>query len=191
MQRYSRVKEVILKKLKDELLPSFYYHSYHHTVDMHDSAQRIAEFENIGDHEKEVVLIAALFHDAGFIIDQENHEIHSCTIAREMLPDFDYELNEIDQICDLIMATCMPVNPQNHLQEIICDADLDYLGRNDFKEIGDLLFKELYERSAVKYLDEWNEMQIRFLTNHRYFTSFGQTNREAKKQENLRVLLGE
>ena len=190
MQRYYRLKEVILKKLKDELLSSFYYHSYHHTVDMHESAERIADYEMIEESEKELLLVAALFHDAGFIIDQENHEQHSCKIAREMLPDFDYELSEIDQICDLIMATCMPANPQNHLQEIICDADLDYLGRNDFKEIGDLLFRELSERGAVNGIDEWNQMQIRFLTNHRYFTSFGQTNREEKKQENLRVLLG-
>jgi len=191
MQRYSRLKEVVLKKLQDELSSSFYYHSYHHTVDMHESAERIADYEKIDASEKELLLVAALFHDAGFIIDQENHEQRSCKIAREMLPDFDYDLNEIDQICDLIMATCMPVNPQNHLQEIICDADLDYLGRSDFKEIGDLLYKELFESGAVNGFDEWNHMQIRFLTNHRYFTSYGQTNREEKKQENLKVLLGE
>jgi len=191
MQRYSRLKEVILKKLKDELSSSFYYHSYHHTVDMHESAERIADYEKIDATERELLLVAALFHDAGFIIDQENHEQHSCKIAREMLPDFDYNLSEIDHICDLIMATCMPANPRNHLQKIICDADLDYLGRSDFKEIGDLLYNELFESGAVNGVDEWNQMQIRFLTNHRYFTSFGKTNREEKKQENLRVLLGE
>ncbi len=191
MQRYSRLKEVILKKLKDELSPSFHYHSYHHTVDMHESAERIADYEKIDAYEKELLLVAALFHDAGFIINQENHEQHSCKIAREMLPDFDYELTEIDHICVLIMATCMPVNPKNKLEEIICDADLDYLGRSDFKEIGDLLYRELFERGAVNGVDEWNQMQIQFLSNHRYFTSYGQNKREANKQGNLKRLMEE
>jgi uncharacterized protein len=190
-QRYYHLKSVILKKLEEELPKRFYYHSFSHTIDMHDSAARIAEFENINEDDKELVLVAAFFHDAGFIINRENHEMHSCTIANEMLPKFEYAPIEMEAVCKLIMATQMPVNPKSKLEEIICDADLDYLGRDDFKEIGDLLYRELSEDGMIEGEAAWNELQIRFLTNHRYFTAFGKTNREEKKQENLRGLLGE
>ncbi|MFM2156936.1 MAG: hypothetical protein RL516_1685 [Bacteroidota bacterium] len=190
-QRYYQLKTAILNKLEAELPKQFYYHSFSHTIDMHDSAARIAEFENISEDDKELVLVAALFHDAGFIINRENHEMHSCTIANEMLPQFGYSSIEKEAVCNLIMATQMPANPKSKLEEIICDADLDYLGRDDFKEIGDLLYRELSEEGTIVGEDAWNELQIRFLTNHRYYTAFGKTNREEKKQENLRGLLGE
>ena len=190
-QRYYQLKTAILDKLEKELPKQFYYHSFSHTIDMHDSAVRISDFENISEDDKELVLVAALFHDAGFIINRENHEMHSCTIANEMLPQFGYSSIEKEAVCNLIMATQMPVNPKSKLEEIICDADLDYLGRDDFKEIGDLLYRELSEDGMIEGEAAWNELQIRFLTNHRYFTAFGKTNREEKKQENLRGLLGE
>jgi predicted metal-dependent HD superfamily phosphohydrolase len=190
-QRYFDLKEEILNKLDDELPKHYYYHSFAHTVDMHDAAARIADYENISADDKEFVLVAALFHDAGFIVNRDDHEMHSCNIAKELLPSYDYTLEEIALVCDIIMATKMPVSPQNKLEEIICDADLDYLGRDDFKEIGELLFRELKEGGALHERDEWNQMQIRFLSNHRYFTSFGKVNREDKKQENLKALLGE
>ena len=190
-QRYYQLKSAILDKLEKELPKQYYYHSFSHTIDMRDSAARIAEFESISENDKELVLVAALFHDAGFIINRENHEMHSCTIANEMLPQFGYAPIEMEAVCKLIMATQMPVNPKSKLEEIICDADLDYLGRDDFKEIGDLLYRELLEEGTIEGEAAWNELQIRFLTNHRYFTAFGKTNREEKKQENLRGLLGE
>lgn len=188
-QRYHHLKSAILNKLEAELPKRYYYHSFSHTIDMHDSAARIAEFESINEDDKEIILVAALFHDAGFIIDRENHEMHSCTIAKELLPQFEYAPIEIEAVCNLIMATQMPVKPKNKLEEIICDADLDYLGREDFKTIGDLLYRELSEDGSVEGLDAWNQMQIRFLNNHRYYTPFSQNHREATKQENLKRLM--
>lgn len=188
-QRYYQIKTAVLSKLEADLPKRYYYHSFSHTIDMHDAAARIADFENINEVDKEIVLVAALFHDAGFIIDRENHEAHSCTIAKELLPQFDYILSEIDAVCNLIMATQMPVQPKNKLEEIICDADLDYLGRDDFKAIGDLLYRELSESGGVNGLEEWNQLQIRFLTNHRYYTNYSQTHRESVKQENLKRLM--
>lgn len=187
--RYFDAKSFILDKLRNELPAHCYYHSYDHTVDMHASAERIAKYESINNEEMELVLIAALFHDAGFVIQAENHEVHSCDIARKVLPQFHYSDDEMATICQLIMATKMPVVPKNKLEEIICDADLDYLGRDDFKTIGELLYRELAESGAVEGVEHWHEMQIRFLKNHQYYTSFSKKNREDKKQENLSILL--
>lgn len=188
-QRYFDTKTFVLNKLRNELPAHCYYHSYSHTVDMHDAAERIADFEGISEAEKELVLVAALFHDAGFIIESANHEEHSCSIAREVLPAFNYTMEELETICQLIMATKMPVNPNNLLEAIICDADLDYLGRDDFKSIGDLLYRELAESGAIQGEVAWNQLQIRFLSAHKYFTSFGIKNRDEVKRENLKKLM--
>ena len=189
-KRYSDAKAFILDLLRRELPANCYYHSFEHTLDMHDAAERIAVYERLQDTDKEIVLIAALFHDAGFIVQADHHEDHSCTIARQALSQFGFSELEVESVCHLIMATQMPVNPKNKLEEIICDADLDYLGRDDFKSIGDLLYRELMERGSIKGEEEWNQLQIRFLTNHCYFTQYSLLHREAGKQENLKKLMG-
>jgi predicted metal-dependent HD superfamily phosphohydrolase len=75
--------------------------------------------------------------------------------------------------------------PINKLQEIICDADLDYLGRDDFEEIADNLRKELTEMGKIKSRKEWDEIQVKFLNQHQYFTATALGSRQQKKQENL------
>jgi hypothetical protein len=85
----------------------------------------------------------------------------------------------------MIMATEVPQRPIDALGEVLCDADLDYLGRPDFFRIGNLLFQELKSRGALSTEREWNELQVRFLSGHRYFTATCQRLREPIKQQHL------
>jgi hypothetical protein len=71
------------------------------------------------------------------------------------------------------------------LEEIICDADLDYLGRDDFHEIADKLRKELREHGKIDSDRKWDEIQVVFLTNHQYFTETAKRSRNTKKAQNL------
>ena len=71
------------------------------------------------------------------------------------------------------------------LEEVICDADLDYLGREDFWEIGDKLFEELKTIGLISSKHEWNQKQLVFLENHSYFTNSSQKLRNEKKLQNL------
>jgi uncharacterized protein len=80
---------------------------------------------------------ACLFHDIGFTISGQDHEERGCEIAEEVLPDLNYDSDQINRIKGMIMATKIPQTPNNKLEQIICDADLDYLGRDDFFSIGD------------------------------------------------------
>ena len=87
---------------------------------------------------------ACLFHDAGFITSRVDHEKQRmCTGKKTPARFWIYSQDEIDRICGMIMATKIPQSPKNNLEEIICDADLDYLGRDDFFAIGDSLFEEV------------------------------------------------
>ena len=141
---YTKAQSYSLKKLSEELPEYLSYHGKHHTLDVLEAAQKIANFEGITD-EEEITLLktACLFHDIGFTISGQDHEERGCEIAEKVLPDLNYSVDQIKIIKGMIMATKIPQSPNNKLEQIICDADLDYLGRDDFFSIGDTLFQEL------------------------------------------------
>jgi uncharacterized protein len=185
MDRYDKAKKFILDKLKSELPETLYYHGQHHVLDVLSSAETLGKLENINNGEMELLKLAALFHDSGYIINSHDHEKLGCGIVKENLPGFGYSQKEIEAICGMIMATRYPQQPTNLLEEIICDADLDYLGRNDFFEIGNTLHKELNEQGVLLNDNDWNKLQETFLSSHNYFTKAATDLRKAKKEEHL------
>jgi hypothetical protein len=138
-----------------------------------------------------LVKTAALYHDAGFVENHHaNHEIVGCRIARESLPGFAYSARQIETICSMIMATKIPQSPQTLLERILCDADLDYLGRPDFYTIGNSLFEELQAYHLLQGEQAWNRLQVNFLSAHRFHTHTNKTLREPVKQRYLEDLQG-
>ena len=129
-----------------------------------------------------------LFHDMGYINQYENNETIGMEYSRKFLPEYGYSKIQIEKISQLILATKVPQNPKNKLEKIICDADLDYLGREDFIYISDNFFRELKENKIVKNKKEWDQIQINFIENHNYFTSFSIDNRKKFKNNNLQLI---
>jgi predicted metal-dependent HD superfamily phosphohydrolase len=181
--------EYILSKLKNDLAAHLYYHAVSHTLDVYDRAVYLAENEGVTNDQMALLLTAALYHDSGYLFQSTGHEEISCKIVRETLPQFGYGQNDIEKICGIITATRLPQSPVDKLGEIICDADLDYLGRDDFFELGDKLYREMCAGGTVLTQREWDEQQIAFLKGHAYFTKTAQQLRNQKKQENLNQLL--
>ena len=178
-------KTYILARLRAGLSATRTYHSFEHTLDVYASAITIGEQEGITGEDLDLLKTAALFHDAGFLIQDDEHEEGSCTIARAELPRFGYTTTQVERVCDMIRSTKLPQDPQDPLGRILCDADLDYLGRPDFFRIGNALFAEMKSQRMVSSEREWNELQVRFLSDHRYFTDTNRVLREPVKQENL------
>lgn len=183
--RYNDLYDYILEKLEKELPKNLYYHNLQHTIDVCEQVELIAQAEGISN--KEIILLktAALFHDSGFTIGYDNHEIYGVKLAREILPRFQYTREQIELISNLIMTTKVPPSPKNKLEMIMCDADLDYLGRRDFIPISRNLFMELYERKRIKSVDEWLKKQIGFIEKHTYFTETALANRDVNKKQQL------
>lgn len=188
---YRAAKQFILSKLRAELSGKLYYHGVHHTLDVLKMATEICGGENINGHELILVKTAALFHDAGFVKNKHaGHEYEGCVIARNALPGFNYTIRDIETICGMIMATKIPQSPNNLLEEIICDADLDYLGRDDFYRIGDTLFEELKAYHLINDEQAWNRLQVSFLTAHSFYTRTNKLLREPVKLQYLEELKG-
>ena len=187
--RYEAAKNFILDKLASELPQHLTYHSIDHINDVFNSAIKLAEMEGVTGEELDLLLTAVLFHDSGFMLSPKAHEDLGCQIAQKYLPGFDYTEEQIMRICGMIMATMIPQTPHNHLEEIICDADLDYLGRDDFETIGDLLYKELNANGVVNNTNDWNKIQVNFLKQHHFFTASAINLRKAKKDLHLAELM--
>jgi uncharacterized membrane-anchored protein YitT (DUF2179 family)/HD superfamily phosphodiesterase len=181
----------ILDKLAHELNSSLTYHNMGHTERVMQHVSLIAEQEGIVRHERDLLLVAAAFHDAGFIEVYNGHEEVSCKYAREFLPNFDFEANEIDAICELIMATKIPQTPKSFLGEILCDADLYYLGTSDYGVIAERLFEEFLQEDILHDKNHWQKTQTNFLQNHRYFTETAKKKLGPIQEKNLLVLKAE
>ena len=137
---------------------------------MIQAVEHLCEAEHIQSEPKELLLTAALFHDAGFLKSHKGHEEHSCTMARETLPQFEYDNHQIDAVCELILATRLPQKPANLFQSIICDSDLFYLGTNHYFASADKLYHEYKHFAMVKDREDWHDKQIGFLDDHQFTT---------------------
>lgn len=185
---YHAAKAFILDKLERELSPRLTYHGLHHTLDVLQATEDLGQREGILPYHLMLLKTAALFHDSGFTISNQNHESMGCQIAQEILPNFGYLPEDIGPICGMIMATKIPQNPQNHLENILCDADLDYLGREDFYAIGNTLFEELKAYNILNTTEAWNRLQVSFLEKHTFFTLTNQHRRNPRKGRYLAEL---
>lgn len=181
--------QLILDKLRNELPKHLYYHTIDHTLDVYESVSTIAKLEGVNSPDIKLLQVAAIYHDAGYLIEKQRHEELSCEMAKEYLPQFKYALEDINSICSIIMATKMPQNPKTHLEEIICDADLDYLGRSDFFIVSKRLYKEMIELGSITDWKEWIKLQEVFLKQHRYFTKSAIQLRQTEKEQNLKIIL--
>ena len=187
--KYYKAEHEMIKKLTDGLQAHLLYHSVEHTKDVVRSVERIAFQEGITDEGLFLLKTAALFHDAGFLKQYESNEAIGAKMAADILPKYGYTEQHIKTIVELIHVTEIPHKPLNHLQEIMCDADLDHLGRNDFQVIADNLKAELKTMNKINSDRKWDENQVRFLNQHTYFTPSAIKSRALKKQENLAVIL--
>jgi uncharacterized protein len=188
---YNEIQQNAIAQLK-KLSPDLTYHCLDHTWDVLEQCVRIAESESISDqHQIFLLKVAALYHDTGFTKAYRFHEEASCEIFLEETQKFDFTDEEKDVVKRLIMVTQIPQQPKDLLEKIICDADLDYLGRDDFFAIGDTLRREFLLFKVVDNDTEWENLQLRFLKNHAYHTESSRLLREPAKQLNISKLLME
>ena len=183
--QFTDIQESILDKLEQELPDFLYYHNVKHTVDVVTEVELIGWAEGLDDEDILLLKTAALFHDAGHTVGYDDHEYHGTELVKSILPEYGYSNGQIEKICSLIMATKLPPRPENIYQEIICDADLDYLGRSDMIPVSNMLYKELKEQNKIGTLNDWNKLQLKFISGHTYFTKTARSLREVNKQKQI------
>lgn len=188
MKGYYKLRRTIIDILNSKLSEDLHYHGVHHTLDALKTCKVYLRQNPINTHDAKLLRLAVLFHDIGFTETTHDHEQKGVEIAKRMLTDYDFPNEDIDVIMRLILTTKIPQQPKTLLEKIICDVDLDYLGRSDFYEISDQLFRELKALSVINNIDEWNKIQIKFLEAHSYHTDFAIKNRQPQKELRIKEL---
>ena len=184
---YEGAREYALTRLKEELALALTYHNQCHTRDdVLPAARRLAAMIGISEEETRLLEIAAVYHDVGFVVRYHEHERAGAEIAAQTLPGFGFSPAQVATIEDMIMATKLPQSPHTLLEEILADADLDVLGRDDFPPRNRALQAELAALGTPLTDEEWYSGQLRFMQNHRYFTAAAHTLRAAGRRETLK-----
>jgi len=188
MKGYIKIRKKALDDLNSKLSSKLSYHSVEHTLGALETCELYLKHMNIDKHQAKLLRIGILFHDIGFTETIIEHEAKGAEIATEMMFDLGFSKDDIQIVVGLILSTKVPQQPHTVLEQIICDVDLDYLGRNDFYPIGNLLYKELKAYSLVTNLNAWNKIQIKFLENHKYHTDFAIKKRQPEKEKRIAEL---
>lgn len=184
----------ILKKIEDfvsnlfseKLSPLFTYHNLVHTTDVVENTIKIGKKSGISDDELEIAVIAAWFHDAGYTISYSDHEEKGKEIAKNFLLGHNYDSEKTEKVLNCIDATKMPQNPKTAAEEVLCDADLNHFGREDFFEYSDLLRNE-WESLEINKTDDaqWLKTSIELLSTHRFFTPYARKKHTPVQGTNL------
>lgn len=188
MKGYILLRKKAFKILRTELSDDLFYHGFQHTLDVLNVCNQYIKREKIDNYNAKLLRIGALLHDIGFTVSNIDHEERGVEIAQKLMEEFGFSKKDFNKVKGLILATRIPQTPKNYLEKIICDADLDYLGRSDFYKISNYLFKELKAYSIIKNQKDWDVAQIKFLEAHQYHTNFALKNRQTKKEKRIAEL---
>ncbi|MBT8205330.1 MAG: HD domain-containing protein [Eudoraea sp.] len=178
----------ILEDLSEKLPEYLTYHCLDHMIDVANVCDLYINYYKIGKPEADLLRIAAVSHDYGYLYAPKNHEERGIIGIAPRL-EKDYSKKEIDFISGLIRATRIPQNPQSFYEEIMADADLDYLGREDYDKWSERLYQEFLHYGVVHNNVEWLEVQIKFLENHHYHTDLAKEKRADTKNQKLQELV--
>ena len=179
-----------IRQLEQKLSIVYTYHSLKHTRDeVVGMTERLAILEGINGEDRVLMVTGAYFHDIGFTLQRDNHEMVGAQYANSILPQFGYSPEQIKVVEGIILATRIPQMPQNLLEEIVADADLDSLGRVDFWNRSLALRTEMAMLGSYFTDQEWCERQRGFLRQHHYFTASAKRLRDEQKQNNINFLL--
>ena len=186
---FNNLRTHIINQLKS-LLPDYLsYHDLPHTIDVEKSVIRYGNLEGISKGDMLLLRTAALFHDAGFILQYHKNEDIGIGMAKSALPQYGYTNSQIDKIVEIINATKLSVEPNSLLEQIMCDADHDYIGRPEYHIIAKKLRDEFALNNKLFTEQQWIEFQLDFLENqHIYYTETANNIRLKSKNTRIKEL---
>lgn len=182
----SEAEDFIREHFKQHILPKYVYHNYEHTLDIVRECDLIGKELGLPEEELEILHLAALFHDAGYTGDGIGHEATSQDIFKDWIRNRDFSTEKVKMVLGCIRSTKIPQTPHNLAEQVMCDADLAYLGQDTFMYRSNLLRNEWKVTRNQTFDDrEWYEIQVRFLESHVFHTSYAKQHYESGKEKNL------
>lgn len=185
-QVVSLVKQHCIELISSLPCTKYPYHNLQHTKEVVKGIELISKEMSLHEDETILVKIAGWFHDSGFAQTYSGHEEASMKIAHQFLSSVGMDTTQIEIVLSCIEATKMPQKPKNELDAIICDADVMHLTSDDFFYKNLLLRCEWEQICKEKYTDkEWYELNLKFLTDHQFKSSYGKEILQPKLNRNI------
>ncbi|SDX26662.1 Pycsar system effector family protein [Flavobacterium degerlachei] len=190
MDLIEQAEDFVCKLLKDKLSNSFTYHNIKHTKNVVNAVEVLCEKEALNQIDKELVLVAAWFHDTGYIYGCENHELSSVSIVIDFLKEKEKSNEYIDTVSSIIKATTFDYVPKTILEKIIRDADYSHFANSDYLKVCELLRTEWVNTQKKIFSDfEWANENYRILSVcHKYYTDYAIANWTPLKEININLV---
>jgi len=186
----AEVAEYVSDYLSRQLRKDFCYHSSFHTFSVVNAVDMLCTATGISDAQKRILLVAAWFHDIGYTRQIHDHEKAGTLIASQFLKNQKINKEEIAIVSACILATQIPQQPKNKLEQILCDADLLYIAESNFLKGSNQLREEWSATINKIYTDtEWYQLNIQFLKTHKFHLQYSKEQFDKGKTNNLQKLL--
>lgn len=190
MNIVQKAESYVFGLFKDKLSPDYIYHNFNHTLRVVNNVRIIAEAEGLNEEDTETLMLAAWFHDTGYIEGPENHEVLSGHMAIDFLTENGYPAEKADRVAALIKATKLENDPQTRDEKIIRDADCSHFADANYLQLSGLLREEWKITQHKEFTDlEWVLINRNVLMNkHRFFSNYGKEKLQPLKETNIAVL---
>ena len=166
-----------------------YFHNLGHTLLVVNGVKRIGKAEGLSKDELFILELAAFLHDVGYTEKYWGHEEESARIAAEFLGANGLALEKIVLVKKCIVATKFPQHRVSKLEQVICDADFYHFSLPDYQDYASRLKTEWETNLDLFYTDvEWDELNLKMLSAHVYFTDYGGKILQQKKALNIAKL---
>ncbi len=175
---------------KDKLSPDYIYHNFNHTLRVVNNAENIAREEGLVGDALEAVLLAAWFHDVGYIGGPDNHEERSAVYAAEFLSQNGYPQDKAACVAALVRITRMGAEPETLQEKIIRDADCSHFADKNYPALAGLLREEWKLTQGRTFSDsEWALGNRKVLMQeHRFYTNYAKKELQPLKEANIALL---
>ena len=177
--RIGNIAAHVLKKA-----PTLPYHNAVHALDVWNMARQYALMEDVLQDERLILEPAALLHDVIFDVGRADNEERTAEYAEDYLRKQGYAPADAQKVGQLILVTKRVHDPQEKLEAIMMDADVDNLGRKDFFEKTHQFRKEC----GVEDRWQWYKGTLDFMNAHQFYTPTAIMWRQERKGYNVEKL---
>lgn len=182
-------KQYVSVLLTSELSDKCLFHTINHTLEVLNNAEVIATYCKLNGEELNLLRLAALFHDVGYVDSYDDHESYSAKRAREYLEIRMDDEQSISQIERAILSTKVPQSPEDKISKMLCDADLMNLTFDDYFEQIDLMRMEWEQVGNTKISRQQVYINtLKFFQTHQYHSRYGKEILQPKKEQTERKI---
>ncbi|GAB3232647.1 hypothetical protein GCM10027346_20050 [Hymenobacter seoulensis] len=180
-------KAYVMALLEEKLPAQLVYHSPKHTAVVVKEARALGEAAGLSEADQEALVLAAWFHDVGYTEVYDGHEFRSAEMAGEWLTQQGYPPERTELVQNLIRATHRDATRETELEQLLVDADMSGMGRDDFFSNAELLRAEWEATFGKTYSNpEWADNQLAFLIGGKYYTKVAKERYQEQFKDNIK-----